>query len=93
MENCNVEEVDRRNSYFFVDLAEAFEKVLLRAVWALGHALRHLATKFLRVLCGYFQHQRKVLFEGCVADPLQTVLSRLEMVSSALQDCEARCDE
>ena len=24
-------------------------------------------------LCGYFEHQRRVFFEGCVADPLQTV--------------------
>ena len=25
------------------------------------------------VFCGYLQHQRRVVFEGCVADPLQTI--------------------
>ena len=29
--------------------------------------------KILRVFCGYFEHQRRVQFEGCVADPLQTI--------------------
>ena len=29
--------------------------------------------KILRVLCGYFEHQRRVQFEGCVAEPLQTI--------------------
>ena len=28
--------------------------------------------RILRVFCVYFQHQRRVLFEGCVGDPLQT---------------------
>ena len=27
----------------------------------------------LRILCGYFAHQRRQIFEGCVADPLQTI--------------------
>ena len=29
--------------------------------------------KILRVPCGYFEHQRRVQFEGCVAQPLQTI--------------------
>ena len=29
--------------------------------------------KILRVLFGYFEHQRRVQFEGCVAEPLQTM--------------------
>ena len=31
----------------------------------------------LRVLCGYFEHQRRVQFEGCVAEPLQTITATL----------------
>ena len=33
--------------------------------------------KILRVLCGYFEHQRRVQFEGCVADPLKTMTAIL----------------
>ena len=29
--------------------------------------------KIVRVLCGYFEHERRVQFEGCVAEPLQTI--------------------
>ena len=29
--------------------------------------------KILRVLCGYCEHQRRVQFEGCAAEPLQTI--------------------
>ena len=31
----------------------------------------------LGVLCGYFEHQRRVRFEGCVAEPLQTITTVL----------------
>ena len=31
----------------------------------------------LRVLCGYFEHQRCVQFAGCVAKPLQTITALL----------------
>ena len=33
--------------------------------------------KILRVLCGYFQHQRRVQFEGCAAEPLTTITAIL----------------
>ena len=39
-------------------------------VWAThGSFLRQI----LRVLCGYFEHQRRVQVEGCVAELLQTI--------------------
>ena len=25
------------------------------------------------LLCGYFEHQKRVQFEGCVTEPLQTI--------------------
>ena len=33
--------------------------------------------RILRVRCGSFQHQRRVIFERCVADPLQTITAIL----------------
>ena len=33
--------------------------------------------KLLRVLCGHFKHQRRVQFEKCVAEPLQTNTANL----------------
>ena len=32
-----------------------------------------LPQRIIRLLCGYFEHQRSVFFQGCAADPLQTV--------------------
>ena len=55
-----------------LDLAKAFERVTLLVVsaWA-----THFSSprKILRVFCGYFEHQRKVQFEGCAAEPLRTI--------------------
>ena len=34
-------------------------------------------VKMLRVLCGSFEHQRRVQFEGCMAEPLQTITAIL----------------
>ena len=50
----------------------AFERVSLPVVraWATHFSF---PRKILRVLCGYFEHQRRVQFEGCVAEPLQTI--------------------
>ena len=33
--------------------------------------------KILRVLCRYFEHHQRVHFEGCVAEPLQTITAIL----------------
>ena len=53
-------------------LAKAFERVNLPVVWAWA---KHFSfpRKILRVLCGYFEHQRR----GCVAEPLQTITAFL----------------
>ena len=56
-----------------LDLAKVFERVSLTVVWA--WATHFNIRQFLQVLCGYFEHQQSVLFEGCVAQPLQTELS------------------
>ena len=34
-------------------------------------------SKILLVLCGYFEHQRRVQFKGCVAEPLHTIMGIL----------------
>ena len=53
-----------------LDLAKAFER------WAWATHFNFL-RKILRVLCGYFEHQRRVQFESCVAEPFQTITAIL----------------
>ena len=59
-----------------LDLAKAFERVSLPVVWAWATHFNY-PRQILRVLCGYFEHQRRVQFEGCVAEPLQTIAAIL----------------
>ena len=59
-----------------LDLAKAFGRVSLPVVmaWATNFSF---SREILRVLCGYFEHQKRVQFEGCVAEPLQTITAIL----------------
>ena len=59
-----------------LDLAKAFEQVSLPVVgaWATHFSV---PRKILRVVCGCFEHQRRVQFEGCAAEPLRTITSIL----------------
>ena len=67
---------DRGAVALVLDLAQAFEGVSLPVVWAWAtHFSFH--RKILRVLCEYFEHLRRVQFEGCVAVPLQTITAIL----------------
>ena len=59
-----------------LDLAKAFGRVSLLVVLA-WVTYFSFPRKILRVLCGYFKHQRRVQFEGCVAEPLQTITAIL----------------
>ena len=43
---------------------------------SLGNTLQ-LSRKILQVLCLYFEHQRRVQFEGHVVEPLQTITAIL----------------
>ena len=63
---------DRGAAALVLDLAKAFERVSLPEVWAWATHLS-LPRKILRVLCEYFEHQRRVQYEGCVAERLQTI--------------------
>ena len=67
-----------------LDLAKAFERVSFLVVWAWA---THFCfpRKILRVLCG--EHQRRVQFEGCAAEPLPG--SKSDLLS--LTHCSARC--
>ena len=58
------------------DLAKAFERVSPPVVWAWATHFS-FPRKVLRVLCGYFEHQRREQFEGYVAEPLQTITAIL----------------
>ena len=67
---------DRGVVALVLDLAEAFERVSLLVVWALATHFS-FPRKVFRVLCAYFEHQRRVQFEGYVAEPLQTITAFL----------------
>ena len=49
-----------------------FEPVSLSVVCKLATHC-NCTTRILRVLCGYFEHQRRVQVRGCVAEPLKTM--------------------
>ena len=57
-------------------LAKAFERVSLLVVWAKATHFS-FPRKRLLVSNGYLEHQRRVQFEGCVAEPLQTMTAIL----------------
>ena len=59
-----------------LDLAKAFERVSLPVVWALATHFS-FPRNILRVLYGFFEQQRRVQLEGCVAEPLQTITAIL----------------
>ena len=63
---------DRGAVALVLNLAKAFERVSLPVVWAWATHFS-FPRKILRVLCVYFEHRRRVQFEGCVAEPLQTI--------------------
>ena len=57
-----------------LDLAETFTRVRVVLAWATHF---DFTKKISRVLCGYFEHQRRVHFEGCVAELLQIITAIL----------------
>ena len=59
-----------------LDLAKAFERVSHPVVWARATHFS-FPREILRVLCGYFDHQRRVQFEGCALEPLRTITAIL----------------
>ena len=65
-------EEDRGAVALVLNLAEACERVGLLVVWAWATHFS-FPRKILRVLCGYFEHQRRVQFEGCATEPLRTI--------------------
>ena len=73
--NYHAGEKDHGAIALVLDLTKASEWVSLPVVWALA---THFCfpRKILRV-CGYFEHQRRVQFERCVAEPLQTITAIL----------------
>ena len=70
------EEEDLGAVALVLDLAKAFERVSLLVMWAWATHFS-FPSKILRVLCRYFEHQRRGQFEGCVAEPLQTITAIL----------------
>ena len=59
-----------------LDLAKVSERVRLPVVWAWATHFS-FPRKILRMLCGYSEHQRRVQFEECAAEPLRTITAIL----------------
>ena len=59
-----------------LDLAKPFGRGSLPAVWAWATHFS-FRSKMLRVLCRYFEHQRRVQVERCAAEPLRTITTIL----------------
>ena len=74
-----------------LDLAKAFERVSFPVVWAWATHFS-FRRKILRVLCGYFEHQRCVQF-GRTAPDHHGHLARVEVELLASAHCAAGCVE
>ena len=74
--NGKAMEEDQGAVALVLDLAKALECVSLPVVWAWATHFS-FPRKILRVLCGYFEHQMRVQFEGCAAEPLRTITAIL----------------
>ena len=69
-------EKDQGAIMLVLDLTQSLERVSLLVAWAWATHF-NFARNILRVPCGQFEHQRCVQFEGCVAEPLQTIRASL----------------
>ena len=58
-------EKDQGTITLVLDLAETFERVSLPVVWAWTMHF-DFPRKVLPEICGFFEHQQRVHFEGCV---------------------------
>ena len=66
----------RKRSRMVLDLAKTCERVSIPVVLAWATHFK-LPRKISRVLCGYFEHQRRVQFKGCAVEPLQTITATI----------------
>ena len=55
-----------------LDLANVYKQVRLPVVWTRATHY-NFPGGFCERLCGYFEHQRRVQFDGSAAEPLQTI--------------------
>ena len=60
-----------------LDLATSTRAHLLSSCVDFGDAIHQLSGEIWGVLCRYFEHQRRVQLEGCVAEPPQTITAIL----------------
>ena len=74
--NGKAKEEDQGALALVLDLAKAFQRVSLPVVWTWATHFS-LPRKILQVLCGYLEHQRRVQFEGCAAEPLTAITAIL----------------
>ena len=69
--NDHAEERDQGATALVLDLAKAFERVSLPVVWVWATRF-NVTKKILSVLCGYFEHERRVQFARVEVELLAT---------------------
>ena len=74
--NDRAKEEDQGALALVLDLAKEFERVSFFVVWSWATDFS-FPRKILRVLCGNFEHQRRVQFVGCAGEPLTTITAIL----------------
>ena len=78
MARCSgkAKEEDQGAAALVLDLAKVFERISLPVVWAWATHIT-FSRRILQVLCGYFEQERRVQFDRCAAEPLQTITAIL----------------
>ena len=63
----------KRAATLVVELVKAFEQSAMKCSLALGDLFLGSPQRVLKVLCGYFAHERREMFGGENSNPLITV--------------------
>ena len=87
-------EGDQGSVALVLDLVKVLERVSFLVVWAWATHFS-FPRKILRVLCGYFEHKRRVQFEECsgVTPYHHCFLARVQVELFAFTHCLAGCVE
>ena len=84
--------------------AQRTEREKIKELWPWSWTWRRPSSEaafsfprmFLRVLCGFFEHERRVQFEGCAAEPLLSLnghSARIQVQLCVIENCVAGCAE
>ena len=71
--DTNTRQKRSRSDRFGLGSGESLSSGTVSQLYGHGRRISTFPRMILRVLCGNFEHQRRVQFEGCVAEPLHTI--------------------